>query len=310
MPEVVVTNEQDGRRCPYCHSPLCAGERAYECADCGSLHHDDCWAEGGGCAIFGCEGGNESQAIPDQGSEEDEVTIEVRRAVPIETEIGGPKDIRRRRKVEIACFVILVIAAVIGAIFLNGRDDGHSERKAATVSERAEFGSGTARTEERKQARRLTERRLLETLAPVWSEDPGGSWSGYVPSGRNWTSLVDEGNQSDGYVPRYLTTAHGPRGAFIAVHTTPNVDPTANEENYTVNGVRWAHSNVPAQHMDSANLFVYRNGPDECAEKFCATVLMSNGRGGGIAVVSGAKRREQALITVKRFASTVDPNFR
>jgi hypothetical protein len=38
--------------CPYCHTPV--EDAPWRCDQCGTPHHHDCWAEGGGCAIPGC----------------------------------------------------------------------------------------------------------------------------------------------------------------------------------------------------------------------------------------------------------------
>lgn len=40
--------------CPYCRGPLLIEEQVTECDGCGTRHHADCFAENGGCTIFGC----------------------------------------------------------------------------------------------------------------------------------------------------------------------------------------------------------------------------------------------------------------
>ena len=40
--------------CPYCRAPVSADESPTICEGCGTLHHADCYAENGGCTIFGC----------------------------------------------------------------------------------------------------------------------------------------------------------------------------------------------------------------------------------------------------------------
>ncbi|HLV85936.1 MAG TPA: RING finger protein [Candidatus Sulfotelmatobacter sp.] len=40
--------------CPYCRSPIGDGDAALACEGCGTPHHADCYAENGGCTIFGC----------------------------------------------------------------------------------------------------------------------------------------------------------------------------------------------------------------------------------------------------------------
>ncbi len=54
MPERLATPEDVGRPCPYCRFPLKEGAPAHACDSCGSVHHAECWADGGGCAVFGC----------------------------------------------------------------------------------------------------------------------------------------------------------------------------------------------------------------------------------------------------------------
>ena len=49
--------------CPYCDSPIRAGDRVHRCAACGTLHHADCWAENGNrCCVYSCSG--RTQAAP------------------------------------------------------------------------------------------------------------------------------------------------------------------------------------------------------------------------------------------------------
>jgi TM2 domain-containing membrane protein YozV len=40
--------------CPYCRGPITAGDLSLACEGCGTPHHADCYAENGGCTIFGC----------------------------------------------------------------------------------------------------------------------------------------------------------------------------------------------------------------------------------------------------------------
>ena len=41
--------------CPYCRAPISSDENAMACEGCGTPHHADCYAENGGCTIFGCK---------------------------------------------------------------------------------------------------------------------------------------------------------------------------------------------------------------------------------------------------------------
>jgi hypothetical protein len=40
--------------CPYCRCPLEEGDTRTTCPGCGTPHHADCFAENGGCTVFGC----------------------------------------------------------------------------------------------------------------------------------------------------------------------------------------------------------------------------------------------------------------
>jgi TM2 domain-containing membrane protein YozV len=42
--------------CPYCRAPISPEEPVSACEGCGTRHHTDCYAENGGCTIFGCSG--------------------------------------------------------------------------------------------------------------------------------------------------------------------------------------------------------------------------------------------------------------
>src|SRR5277367_2070326 len=40
--------------CPYCRTKIVAEDGPVICEGCGTAHHADCYAENGGCTIFGC----------------------------------------------------------------------------------------------------------------------------------------------------------------------------------------------------------------------------------------------------------------
>jgi hypothetical protein len=43
-----------GATCPICQSPIAAAELAVVCPKCEQIHHQECWAEVGGCGTYGC----------------------------------------------------------------------------------------------------------------------------------------------------------------------------------------------------------------------------------------------------------------
>lgn len=42
------------RHCAICQTELAPGESTTECPACSAPFHEDCWAEVGGCGVFGC----------------------------------------------------------------------------------------------------------------------------------------------------------------------------------------------------------------------------------------------------------------
>lgn len=54
MAKVTVTEQAAGKICPYCRFPVKSGLTVESCDSCQTLHHEECWDEGGGCAVFGC----------------------------------------------------------------------------------------------------------------------------------------------------------------------------------------------------------------------------------------------------------------
>ena len=52
--------------CPTCQTPILAHEAAVSCPSCGQPHHQECWDEVGGCAVYGCKSAPET-AKQEQG---------------------------------------------------------------------------------------------------------------------------------------------------------------------------------------------------------------------------------------------------
>lgn len=52
-----------GMQCPYCQTPMAAGESATTCGDCTTVHHEECWAENQGCAVPGCASAPDPLAV-------------------------------------------------------------------------------------------------------------------------------------------------------------------------------------------------------------------------------------------------------
>ena len=59
IPSSVWEESEKQVTCPICQSPIEAGEEVVTCPDCKRVHHTECWAEVGGCGMYGCR-----QAFP------------------------------------------------------------------------------------------------------------------------------------------------------------------------------------------------------------------------------------------------------
>jgi S1-C subfamily serine protease len=44
-----------GNTCPRCQETIAAGQLVVTCPSCGSIHHDTCWANKGGCSSYHCD---------------------------------------------------------------------------------------------------------------------------------------------------------------------------------------------------------------------------------------------------------------
>lgn len=56
MGEIQVSNPKD--RCPFCRDHVRSNDSQYVCSKCLTRHHQECWNQSGGCAVFGCGCGN------------------------------------------------------------------------------------------------------------------------------------------------------------------------------------------------------------------------------------------------------------
>ena len=56
-----------GATCPTCQTTIAANEAATFCPSCSTPHHQECWDEVGGCAIYGCKDAPEVVKPADTG---------------------------------------------------------------------------------------------------------------------------------------------------------------------------------------------------------------------------------------------------
>ncbi len=81
--------------CPYCRGPLLAEEPVTECEGCGTRHHSDCYAENGGCTIFGCSKAPADEpkltvSAPDLATARGSITSSAGAATATQTAVAPP----------------------------------------------------------------------------------------------------------------------------------------------------------------------------------------------------------------------------
>jgi Prokaryotic RING finger family 1 len=129
--DATATAEMAGRSCPYCRFPLKEGTLVKQCGSCGSVHHNECWDENGGCAVTACEAGPKQQATqvlppsPPPGAPPQ----------PVHPSSSAPSsDTQRRVSAGLAvalAVVVLILGAGVALAFTSG-GGGHPSTIAST----------------------------------------------------------------------------------------------------------------------------------------------------------------------------------
>jgi hypothetical protein len=53
--QVLLVYSQTPIECVYCHTQIKTESIVVRCPVCRTIHHPECWKDGGGCAVFGCK---------------------------------------------------------------------------------------------------------------------------------------------------------------------------------------------------------------------------------------------------------------
>src|SRR5262245_58371806 len=59
--EVTISAEA---KCPFCKERIESDDILVICAECGVVHHSECWQESDACCVFGCKGNSPVAALP------------------------------------------------------------------------------------------------------------------------------------------------------------------------------------------------------------------------------------------------------
>ena len=202
------------QHCPYCADAAPDGG-AHDCPTCGAPHHEDCWQENGGCAVFGCASAPRADAQ----------TAELPPIAPESAE-EVPRRRSRSRGVLIAGGVILLLialAAAGGAAALMLRDsnktevapDGPSEPAAVT----SEPASGVESTDRGTTASPSpVEHVEYKTYVP---SDEGYYYAAQIPSGPDWSDPSESFPTGGALLRTTVSVVTTPTAALMSADLIP-----------------------------------------------------------------------------------------
>ncbi|MEV4422374.1 RING finger protein [Patulibacter sp. NPDC049589] len=136
IPDRPATAADAGRSCPYCRFPLKQGATVVDCPGCQATHHDDCWAEGTGCAVVGCGTtiertpvGSPPPPVTGVGTPTETFSAPVGSGLPFPPPPAPPPVAsaspgRSGTRWILAAIGVLTVVVAVAAVLLLTRDDG------------------------------------------------------------------------------------------------------------------------------------------------------------------------------------------
>ncbi len=124
------TAAEAGRSCPYCRFALKEGVLVQRCAVCTSVHHEDCWNDGGGCAIFGCAGAGTAPAAKVASQVYPPPPPPPRGVAPVAPPPGEPS--KSTRGLLIAVIAVLAVGIAAAGGYLLTSKSGEEPASAST----------------------------------------------------------------------------------------------------------------------------------------------------------------------------------
>ena len=112
-----------GRNCPYCRFAFKQGVGLVVCGVCSAHHHQDCWADNGGCAVLGCDAaptvGQPGPAAP--AARSTPAAVPVVAAAPV---VAASSRSPSSRSLVFAMLGLFIVSAiVVTSLALSGRFD-------------------------------------------------------------------------------------------------------------------------------------------------------------------------------------------
>lgn len=196
---VTISERENGRLCPYCRAALVGGTTGAKCGACSAIHHEDCWSEGGGCAVFGCTGAAGASEvtpppIPPLGKaaaamSDGAIVIKGKPQHPPAQEPLPSNDQNSRTKtlLMIAAIPVAAVVAVLIAVFAfsDPSPTGVVPEPTTTPSSASDDSSDTPSETDRVASRRVL--KVLDDYTSAYSnEDMGGLSRIFTPNIQRW----------------------------------------------------------------------------------------------------------------------------
>lgn len=203
MTRITVSSSEMGKSCPYCHFPMKSGAEAECCDACGAIHHTDCWEDGDGCAVMGCENNaasrGESASPPPPSGKSTPVAAE-----PVVVQQDSTSTSNR-----MLIGVVAVVGVLVGTVLVLGiaklTSGSDTPVQAASAEESREPDSDasgdSASSSERNRAKRAVISTLRRYESAYSNQDPerlrsvftnGVSRYGNVSGSCGWTYGIND----------------------------------------------------------------------------------------------------------------------
>lgn len=255
--------DDTGRTCPYCRFACKSGVQVVDCPTCSALHHADCWADNGGCAVVGCAAAPAPDGAPgragiakataDVGAAPERSTASRPPPPPGRPPSPGP---RRSRALTGAIVALVVVVLGAGAAVTLSLTKSHDAPTTAAATQRPETvtvartvttaspAALPAKTKDATAGTRTAQ--ITRTLARYYDAIVRGAyddaWKLLSPSYRAWKA--DNGGyakwrEQEANNERYLD----PSGLRVEV---TELDRDSQIATLDVRGMRWNRPGAPS----------------------------------------------------------------
>ncbi|MGH2958783.1 MAG: hypothetical protein ACRDKE_04215 [Solirubrobacterales bacterium] len=219
MTRITVSSSEMGKSCPYCRFPVKSGTEAERCDACNAIHHTDCWEDGDGCAVLGCENNAASRgesgaapAPPTQSPEQARMhpnPVPMGKQLPAAVEPAALHQGSSSTSNRLLIGVVAVVGVLVGTVLVLGivklTSGSDTPVQAATTEESSdpdsEGGADSPSSSERNRAKRAVISTLRRYENAYSNQDPerlrsvftnGVSRFGNVSGSCGWTYGIND----------------------------------------------------------------------------------------------------------------------